>query len=362
MFRRSQRERKRPDYYGVWIHSVETTNEEPTTAEEALKGPEKLEWKNAMEKEIQSMHQNEVWDLVELPNERKAIGCRWVFKKKIGAGGEIERYKARLVAQGCSQKYGLDYDETFCPVIRFESVRTVIAIAAQNSLQLHQMDFTSAFLNGDLKDEIYMKQPDGFVESGKEQLVCKLKRSLYGLKQSPRCWNSSLDNQLRLMKFRQSHNDPCIYVTDAQTGGVEFVLGVYVDDVILAGRNEDHIKEVKRILAEKFDLKDLGELKYFLGVSVHIRREKEEVWIGQPLYIESILKKFGMDMAKAISTPVDACTKLQKATPQCERVDPVLYQSAVGSLLYISTNISSDITMLSIVLLVFVQIHQKNTG
>ena len=338
--RRSQRESRRPDYYGDWINSVEMIDKDPNTVSDALSSPEKQEWKTAMDKEMQSIYENDVWDLVELPKQRKAIGCKWVFKRKVGADGSVERYKARLVAQGFSQQYGLDYDETFCPVVRFESLRTVIAFAVQNNLYLHQMDFTSAFLNGSLKEEVYMKQPEGFVEKQKEHLVCKLKHSLYGLKQSPRCWNSVLDVQLKRMGFEQSSSDPCIYTL---SGGATFIIGVYVDDIILAGKDRQQMEEIKGMLAKTFDIKDLGELKYFLGVKIRVNHKIGTVWIGQPMYIENVLKKYGMENAKAISTPVDVGTKLVKAATDSEFIDPVLYQSAVGSLLYLSTKTRPDI-------------------
>ena len=159
----------------------------PTTLKEALASPDKAKWMKAMEKKMKSLHTNDVWDLVELPNDQKAVGGKWVFKLKIGADRSVERHKARLVAQGFSQKFGCDYDETFSPVIRFETVRMMIALAVQNGLKLHQMDVTTAFLNGKLEEEVYMKQPEGFIIKGLERLICKLKRSIYmyGLKQSP---------------------------------------------------------------------------------------------------------------------------------------------------------------------------------
>ena len=149
---------------------------------EALSSTEKAEWRKAME----SLHTNEVWDLVELPCGRKAIGCMWVFKWKHDVDGSMEQH------QGFNQKYGVDYDETFCPVVRFESVRTIIALTAKYDLKQHQSDITTALLNGELKKDIYMKQPEGFMMKGKEHYECKLKWSLYGLKQSPRCWNENL--------------------------------------------------------------------------------------------------------------------------------------------------------------------------
>ena len=172
--RKSLRTRKIPNHYGEWVNVCK--NLEPRSLSEALSGENGKDWNNAMANEINSLKENEVWDLVTLPEGRKTIGCKWVFKTKIDADGEIDRYKARLVAQGYNQKYGIDYDETFSPVVRFESIRTIIALAAKYGLKLHQMDVKSAFLNGELKEEIFMKQPEGFIVKGKETHVCKLKR------------------------------------------------------------------------------------------------------------------------------------------------------------------------------------------
>ena len=178
---RPRRTRRAPDYYGEWVNVVENETVEPKTMNEAICSDEKEKWIKAMENEITSLKKHEVWKLVELPEGRKAVGCKWVYKLKHDEDGNIERYKARLVAQGFSQKEGIDYDETFSPVVRFESIRTVIALAAQFGLKLHQMDVKTAFLNGELKEKIYMKQPAGYVVEGKEGLVCLLHKSLYGL-------------------------------------------------------------------------------------------------------------------------------------------------------------------------------------
>lgn len=179
-----------------------------------------------MQRELESPNRNDVWDLVKLPEGRKLVGSKWVFKVKIGADGVAERHKARLIAQGFSQRFGIDYDETFCPVVRPESVRAVIALAAKYELKLHHMDVTTAFLNGVLEEEVFMKQPEGFVEKGKEHLVCRLKKSIYGLKQSLRCWNTILDKQLKHMGLMQSNADPCLYTN---TEGVKVIVAVYVD-------------------------------------------------------------------------------------------------------------------------------------
>ena len=184
--RRSACERRPPNLYGDWVNLAHE-DREPTSASEAMTSSDKAKWQSAMEMEMESLRGNEVWNLVKLPENRKTVGSKWVFKVKVGPDGSIERHKARLVVQGYSQKYGLDYDETFSPVVRTESVRTVIVLA-KNNLLLQQMDVTTAFLNGILEEEVYMKQPEGFVEKGKEHLVCKLNKNIYGLKHSPRCW------------------------------------------------------------------------------------------------------------------------------------------------------------------------------
>jgi len=313
VLRRSGRKRRRPDYYREQANLANDQMMEPTTVEEALASTDKEKWLDAMEKEMESLHGNDVWDLVELPKDRKAVGSKWVFKLKVGADGSVERHKARLVAQGFSQKFGADYDETFCPVVRLESLRTVIALAVQNGLKLHQV----------------------------EHLVCKLKRSIYGLKQSPRCWNSALDSQLKKMGFVQTASDPCIYIASE---GEMFIIGVHVDNIVLAGKSDKRMEDVKKAIAMQFDVKDLGKLHYFLGMKIVQDEKTGKVWIGQPAYTESVLQKFGMENSKPVRTPVDTGTKLVKATDDEECVDQKLYQSAVGSLLYLSVGTRPDIT------------------
>ena len=206
------RERRAPDRFGEWVTMANKDSVEPAIVSEALHGPHSEQWREAMQEEIDSLQEHDVYELTELPRGRKAVGCKWVFKIKHNADGSVERYKARLVAQGYSQRHGIDYDETFSPVVRFESIRTVVVLSVQRGLKLHQIDVTSAFLNGELEDEVYMKQPEGFEVEGKEDLVYKLKKSLYGLKQSSRCWNSVLDEHLKSIGFVQTESDPCIYV------------------------------------------------------------------------------------------------------------------------------------------------------
>ena len=290
---------------------------------------------------MESLQTNKVWDLVELPKDRRVVGSKWVFKAKRSADGTVERHKARLVTQGYSQRYGQDYDETFSPVVRFESLRTVVALAVQNGLQMHQMDVTTAFLNGELHEEVYMKQPEGFAVRGKEGLVCRLRKSIYGLKQSPRYWNSALDIHLKKMGFVQTAGDPCLYMA---AEGEIFLIAVYVDDILLAGKSDEKMTAVKQALSQQFTVKDMGELHYFLGLKVIQNHEAGSVWIGQQSYTENIFKRFGMEDSKTIRTPVDTSIKLVKAGDTDTCVDQQLYQSAVGSLLYLSIATRPDIT------------------
>jgi hypothetical protein len=213
---------------------------------------------------MKSLEKHKTWDLVDLPVNRKAIGCRWVFKRKIKPDGSIERYKARLVAKGYSQVKGIDFEETYAPVAQMKSIRTIIAIATELDLELQQMDVKTAFLNGDLEEEIYMLQPEGFAVPGMENKVCKLKKSLYGLKQAPRAWNHKLDTFLRENGFNQSQEDTAIYIKGNGVG--IFIIAVYVDDLILACKSMDSINDMKKELSSQFEMKDLGDLEYCLGV------------------------------------------------------------------------------------------------
>ena len=336
--RHSTRQRRAPDHYGEW---VTLASNEVSSYKEAINSSEKDDWIKAMGKEMESMKTNKVWNLVNLPNDKKSVGCKWVYKKKLNEYGEIEKYKARLVAQGYSLKQGEDYDETFAPVVRFESIRTIIALATQHDMCLHQMDVSSAFLNGELDEEIYLRQPEGYAEKGKEHLVCRLNRSIYGLKQSPRCWNNTLDTYLKQLGFSQSSSDPCLYTS---MKGELFVIAVYVDDIVLACKSLKRIEVIKKSLSERFQMHDLGEMTSFLGVKVVQNRANGTTWIGQPSFCENLLNNFSMSECKSAPSPAAADTKLVKADDSSEMTDQAQYQSAVGSLLFLSTRSRPDLS------------------
>ena len=197
-----------------------------------------------------------------------------------------------------------------------------------------------SFSKWSFEEEILMRQPEGFVVKGLEHMVCRLKRSIYGLEQSPHCWNSVLDEYLKQFGFVQLTNDPCIYIMACG----EMIVGVYVDDIIIAGKNEKQVKVFKTSVGERFDVKDLGRLHYFLGMKIVQSIITGDVWMGQPTYVGKVLERFGMNDAKAVATPIDASSKLMKGEDGEERIDQGIYQSAVGSLLYLSTGTRVDIT------------------
>ena len=206
--RRSDQTRKPCTRYGFDEYACHVAFQaKPSTIEEAIAGKNSEEWIEAADSEYQSLIENDTWELVDLLEDRKAIGSKWVFRVKYDNQGEVKNFEGRLVAQGFSQKYGIDYDEVFSPVARLSSIRTLLAFAVEHKMLVHQMDVVTAFLNGDLKEEIYMK---GYEIPGRERQVCKLKKSIYGLKQSPRCWNEKLSRHLKQLGYTQCVADPCL--------------------------------------------------------------------------------------------------------------------------------------------------------
>ena len=352
--RRSERQRKPPVRFGFeeLADTVTVKHQvnhvaynvchiaEPKTMNEALSSEYATEWKAAADSEYMSLIENDTWDLVELPPDQKSIGCKWIFKVKHTSDGTVERFKGRLVAKGYAQEYGIDYEETFAPVARFTSIRTLLAFAVQHEMIIHQMDVVTAFLNGTVDEDIYMKQPEGYVQPGKEQLVCKLKKSLYGLKQSPRCWYRAFEEYMKSIGFTQTDADPCVFV---RTGSKLTIVAVYVDDLILITETVDEMKELKSELKSRFRMKDMGKLHYCLGISVEYDVNQKSLWLHQKQYSLNILDKYGLSEAKVVSTPADLNVKLEKNDSVSKLVDPLNYQSVVGSLLYVAIATRPDI-------------------
>jgi hypothetical protein len=262
-----------------------TLLKEPTSFSQAIQHPQ---WREAMHHEIAVLQATGTWSLVPLPSYKRPIGCKWVCKIKLKADGTVERYKAQPVAKGYSQVEGVDYQETFAPVAKMVTVRLLLSVTALRGWHLHQLDVNNAFLHGDLDEDVYMTLPPGFGRKG-ETRVCKLHKSLYGLKQASRQWFIKLSGALKAAGFHQSLSDYSLFVQSHH--GNFLALLIYVDDVILAGNNLQDIENTKLFLSKQFKLKDLGQLKYFLGIEV--ARSRHGISLSQRKYALDILDDAG---------------------------------------------------------------------
>ncbi|KAE8724129.1 hypothetical protein F3Y22_tig00010869pilonHSYRG00008 [Hibiscus syriacus] len=318
--RRSTRIRRpNPKYANAAIIEEAT---EPETFEEASKSSE---WMTAMKEEIDALQQNQTWDIVPKIKDVKPISCKWVYNIKRRPDGSIERYKARLVARGFSQQYGLDYDETFSPVAKLTTVRVLLALAANKDWNLWQMDVKNAFLHGELDREIYMTQPMGFQSQDHLEYVCKLRKALYGLKQAPRAWYGKIVEFLTKSGYSVTPADSSLFVK-ANEGKLAIVL-VYVDDLIITGDDEAEILQTKENLSVRFQMKELGQLKHFLGLEVD--RTHEGIFLCQQKYAKDLLKRFGMLECKSTSTPMEPNIKMC-AHEGKDLEDATMYRQLVG--------------------------------
>ncbi|KAJ9541685.1 hypothetical protein OSB04_028191 [Centaurea solstitialis] len=384
--RRSSRIRQEPDrYLGFLVSQDNGDLNEPTSYGEAVSGSESEQWQEAMKAEMQSMYDNQVWELTDLPQHCKAVGRKWVFKKKT-------TWMEILVAKGFTQTHGIDYDETFSPVAMLKSIRILMAISAYFNYEIWQMDVKTAFLNGKLTEDVYMEQPEGFEDPKNPNKVCKLLKSIYGLKQASRSWNLHFDERIKEFGFTKSEFEPCVYTKFS--GSIATFLVLYVDDILLIGNDVPTLQSVKSWLSKCFQMKDLGEAirkveplqtvnpnEYLRGGSgphgqsvpcelpqrwnlVHMcrtqilnsctlnssvskdlrtisdrNRSKRLIGLSQSTYIDKILKKFRMDESKKGFIPMQHGIVLSKT--QCpvssqdqDKMKSVPYASAIGSIMY----------------------------
>lgn len=332
---------KRPEYYQAKLVTAIPSYTEPKTYAQALASENKNQWICAMKEEIAAMNINKTWELCELPKNRSAIGCKWVFKSKTDADGSIIRYKARLVAQGFSQKFGFDYDQIFAPVARQTTFRILLSIASKENLLVHHLDVTTAFLNGKLSDSIFMKQPPGF-ENNNKDLVCRLKKGIYGLKQAARLWNDTVHRLLTSHGFEQGKADPCFYSKNIDNNWL-FVL-VYVDDILLVGKTNNMIVRAREMFANEFGIKDLGKIRQYLGIEV--TRDNNGIFhLNQAKYIKKIVNDFGLANAKSSNIPMQiGYDKEKTGTDDDLLLSNAQYQRLIGCLLYVSVNTRPDVS------------------
>lgn len=311
------------------------------TLEEALSGPHEKEWRKAMKTEFEALTKQGVWTLERRPKYKNVVGCKWVLKTKYNADGSVERRKARLVARGFIQKFGEDYTETFAPIGRMSSIRLLIALSVEYGLRLYHLDVVMAYINGNLNEEIYMEQAEGFVEPNKEEMVYKLNKAIYGLKQSGRQWSEALDISLRKCGLKRMNADRCVYMLRAKNS-VLIVLA-YVDDLIVATNSDELFNSLKDCLSREFEFRDLEALSYCLGIEFKRNESTGSITMVQEKYARDVLKKHGMEDTKPVATPLDGNLKLSKCTEE-DQIDVTMYKSLIGSLMYLCVATRPDIS------------------
>jgi len=301
---------------------------EPLTYSDAVSCPDANLWLGAMGVKLNTFKEIGLYQEVETPPDRKIIDSKWVFKIKRGPNGEIDKYKARLVTKGYTQIEGLDYMDTFAPVTKFTTIRSLLALAAQHNLEVHQVDVKAAFLNGELEEEIYLRPPPGFHDDSK--VVWRLQRTLYGLKQASKAWYDTLRKTFESLGFTRSKADHSLFYKDEDSDLL--IVAIYVDDKLIFSKNLDAIKHLKLQLSEHFEITDLGEACWILGMEVVHDRQQGIISLSQRHYVKTILDRFGLKDGRSVSTPLETNAKLVKI--DVPEVDTKTYQSALGGLMY----------------------------
>ncbi|KAH9679437.1 hypothetical protein KPL71_026134 [Citrus sinensis] len=332
-------------------HEDETgvMEDDPINFHQAMQSSNSYKWIEAMNEEYKSMQDNKVWELISLPSGVKPIGCKWIFKTKRDSNGNVERYKERLVAKGFTQKEGIDYKETFSPVSTKDSFRTIMALVAHFDLELHQMDVKTAFLNGDIEEIIYMVQPENFVLGDSKKMVCKLTKSIYGLKQASRQWYFKFHQIIISYGFEANVIDECVY--HKFSGSKHIFLVLYVDDILLATNDIGILHDTKSFLSKHFEMKDLGDASCVLGIEIHGDRSRGILGLSQRNYIDKVLKRFGMQNSKPCDTPVAKGDKFSlsqcpKTNLEIQEMEKISYSSAIGSLMYAQVCTCPDIAFI----------------
>ncbi|KAE8954917.1 hypothetical protein PR001_g32304, partial [Phytophthora rubi] len=302
------------------------------------------QWREAMDAELLSHERNGTWTLVPRGTANRTIGCRWVFAKKRDQHGRVVRYKARLVAKGFKQKYGIDFFETYSPVANMNSIRVVVSVCAAYEYRMEQLDADTAFLNSELKDRVYMEVPFG-IENARDY-QCQLNKAIYGLKQAASAWNKTIHRVFLGNGFKSCGADQCVYVKRSKNGFIYVCL--YVDDMIIAAKTSEDIREVKDALKNALKMKELGPAKFIVGMEIDHDMTAGTLKIKQTRYIDDVVERFGQENAKPVDNPCAAGLKLSKtqspgtdAEQNAMRSKP--YRSLIGCLLYITTCTRPDI-------------------
>lgn len=341
--RRGTRERRPPNRFADSEYSThcaltaeQFVEEDPKNMEGAKRRSDWQNWKEAVDAEYNALIKNNTWTECELPKGRHAISCKWVFKLKRNAHGEVDKYKARLVARGFTQREGFDYEETYSPVAKLTTLRIMLSVANHFDLHVQQMDVKSAFLNGNLREEIYMHRPEGFKN---DNLVLKLNKAIYGLKRASRMWNESFNNFMRRIGFGRCASDRCLY-TKNENGIYTYII-LYVDDLLIIGQNMEKISEIKKSLSKQFEMTDIGKVDTFLGMCIQQDVSSATINMSQKHYLKNVLRKFNMGDCKPASVPIQKGLQLNKnEDDECSKQP---YRELMGCLTYATITARPDL-------------------
>nr|GEV52305.1 hypothetical protein [Tanacetum cinerariifolium] len=302
---------------------------EPTSYHEAA---QEECWKWAMNQEIKSIERNNTWELCELPPGATTIGVKWVFKTKLDKDGKIDKHKARLVVKGYAQKQGLDYSEVFAPVAKWDIIRSIFALAAQRGMKVHQLDVKSAFLYGELEETVFVEQPQGYVVQGNEGKVYRLRKALYGLKQAPRAWYRRIESYFLKEGFEKCPYEPTLFIKLSKENAF-LIVSIYVDDLIITGSTLDLIEQFKVSMRSEFEMSNMGEMCFFLGVEVI--QSEDGIHLNQRKYAREILERFNMEDCNSVRSPIVPGCKLVK-DDLSGFVDATMYKQMVGCIMYLA--------------------------
>jgi transposase InsO family protein len=321
----------------AYAYNIECS--EPVSYNDAIDSEASKEWSAAMDDEIKSLAENKTWVLVDRPSvQHKVIKGRWLYKTKLNPDGSVDKQKARYVIKGFAQRQGIDYTQTFSPVARSGTIRSIVAVAANEGMELLQFDVSTAFLYGQLEEEIYMEQPEGYTDGSDK--VCKLLRSLYGLKQAPRCWNKRIGDFLKSQGFVRSDADPCLFTKTTANGRI--ILGIYVDDGLIAFKCKFEAMEFVKKLQQEFKVV-VKPASYFLGIQIDTS-EDGSICIHQSAYVQKVLERFNMHEANPLSIPMVVDGKPIITDDHTEVVEATFpYREAVGALMYLMVCTRPDI-------------------
>jgi Reverse transcriptase (RNA-dependent DNA polymerase) len=311
---------------------VTLADDEPGSYKEAMSSVNAKYWEPSCHVEYDTLMGYHTWTLVKRPPNTNIVGNRWIFHIKRDNLGSVNKFKLRLVAQGFSQIAGLDYNETYSPTIRFTTIQLILALACKYDLELQHIDIKGAYLNGKLEDDVYMRQPESFVVKGKEHMVCKLNKGVYGLKQSGRVWHQTLKKGLEALGFTAGHADSTVFFRFGEGNSIELA-GWYVDDGLLAADSLQSMEHMVHDIGGSFDIQDLGNLERLLGIRILRNPNAGTIHISQPAFINTIAKHFNILAGRPVLSPMDSTIKFLKAPADADTLD-IPYASLIGSINY----------------------------